>query len=67
MGRNICGPYIRKVLQVILLVPRILRWLSDYWKFVDSWCNVISETKQKKSKSDGIKDFFKIASYLTII
>jgi hypothetical protein len=30
---NICGSSVRNLLQVILLPPRILRWLLDFWKF----------------------------------
>jgi len=30
---NICVSLVRKLLHVILLAPRILRWLLDMWKF----------------------------------
>jgi hypothetical protein len=29
---NICGSQVRNLLLVILLVPRISRWLLDFWK-----------------------------------
>ena len=29
---NVCGSSVRKLLHVTLLMPRILRWLLDFWK-----------------------------------
>ena len=31
-GHNICGSSVWNMLYVILLAPRIFRWLLDFWK-----------------------------------
>ena len=36
---NICGSSVCNLRHVIILVPRILRLLPDFWKFVDTCPN----------------------------
>jgi hypothetical protein len=32
VASNICGSSVRNIFHVTLLVPRILKWLLDFWK-----------------------------------